>query len=161
MKKQIIFIDYPLNVEPDRIKLQECAPGAQLIYHTDKAEIPPGVLSDVDAIRGEPPEQHILRQMKQLKWIQLLSTGTDRYIKPDSLSGEIILTCATGAYGKAMSEYMIGAVLSLMLDFPHYMQNQNCTDHMYGKKYAGKAYSGNDCACRGTGQYRKRICSTL
>jgi phosphoglycerate dehydrogenase-like enzyme len=124
MKKQTIIVNYPLNVVPDRDRLQKCAPETEFIYCTDAETLSDEQLAEADAIIGEPPGKPRLMRMKQLKWLQLLSAGADQYMRPDALPEQTVLTCATGAYGKAMSEYMICAVLSLMLDFPRYRDNQ-------------------------------------
>lgn len=128
MKKQTIIINYPLNVTPDRTMLQNCAPEAEFIYGKD---LPAGRLAEADALIGVPPAQVNLMQMKNLQWFQLLSAGADQYTKPDVLPEQTVLTCASGAYGKAMSEYMICAVLNLMLDFPRYRDNQR--NHLWQK----------------------------
>lgn len=131
MKKYTIIVDYPLNVAPDRVKLQDCAPNAELMYREDGKELTESQLAAVDAVIGVPPEPDVMEHMKQLKWLQLLSAGAEQYTKPGALPESTILTCATGAFGKSMSEYMICAVLNLMLDFPRYRDNQK--NHVWEK----------------------------
>jgi phosphoglycerate dehydrogenase-like enzyme len=131
MKKQTIIINFPLNVTPDRTMLQNCAPEAEFIYGKDVQDLPTGRFKEADALIGDPPAQVNLMQMKNLKWFQLLSAGAEQYTKHDVLPEQTVLTCASGAYGKAMSEYMICAVLSLMLDFPRYRDNQR--NHQWEK----------------------------
>jgi phosphoglycerate dehydrogenase-like enzyme len=131
MKNQTIIINYPLNVTPDRTMLQICAPEAEFIYCKDVQDLPDERTAEADAIIGVPPARIHLQQMKNLKWLQLLSAGADQYTKPDVLPEQTVLTCASGAYGKAMGEYMICAVLSLMLDFPRYRDNQR--NHLWEK----------------------------
>ena len=50
---------------------------------------------------------------EQLKWLQLNSAGTDGYLAEGVLPKEAKLTNATGAYGLAISEHMIGMALGL------------------------------------------------
>ena len=131
MKKQTIIINFPLNVTPYRTMLQMCAPEAEFIYSNDMQDLPAGRAAEADAIIGDLPTQIDLLQMKNLKWFQLLSAGADQYTKSDVLPEQTVLTCASGAYGKAIGEYMICAVLSLMLDFPRYRDNQR--NHLWEK----------------------------
>ncbi len=124
MKQQKIFIDYPMNVIPDREQLQKCAPSAELIYREKGKKIPLSEWLTFDAVIGIPLDPVDLKNLLHLKWVQLLSAGADLYTKPGVLPENTLLTCATGAYGNSMSEYMICTVLNLMMDFPYYRDNQ-------------------------------------
>jgi Phosphoglycerate dehydrogenase and related dehydrogenases len=124
MKKPTIFIDYPLNVIPDRAALYECAPDADLLFRENGKTPDNERIAAADAVIGVPPGPSVLRHMEHLQWLQLLSAGADQYTAPGVLPEGTVLTCATGAYGKSMAEYMICAALSLMLDFPYYRDNQ-------------------------------------
>lgn len=72
-----------------------------------------------DQITGSP----------NLKWIQLNSAGTDPYIKPGVFPQQAILTNATGAYGLAISEHMIGQLLMLIKKLNLYYEDQK--DHIW------------------------------
>lgn len=136
MDKTTILIDFPGDFEVEEAqldKLRQVTSGARLICTNDR-EITEELLAEADVLIGMPPEG-IFKSARKLKWFQLLSAGADRYVKPGVLPQGVILTNATGAYGKSISEYMICAVLSLLLDFPHYRDNQR--QHLW--KSSGKS----------------------
>lgn len=81
-------------------------------------------LSDAEVVLGNPAPSS-LNQAKALKWLQLGSAGADQYAGNDILPDGAVLTNASGAYGKSISEYMIGMVISMFLDFPHYRDIQH------------------------------------
>ena len=56
--------------------------------------------------------------------MQLNSAGTDGYLEPGVLPEGTLLTNATGAYGLAISEHMLGMVLELKKKLYLYHQNQ-------------------------------------
>lgn len=61
---------------------------------------------------------------KQLKWMQLNSAGTDGYLEKGVLPEGAKLTNATGAYGLAISEHMLGMALGLKKKLYLYERNQ-------------------------------------
>lgn len=80
-------------------------------------------LTDVDMIVGNlKPE--LLKNCNKLKLVQLNSAGTDGYTAEGVLPANTILANATGAYGLAISEHMIGALLCLMKKLDLYRLNQ-------------------------------------
>lgn len=59
-----------------------------------------------------------------LEWLQLPMAGTDAYVVPGVVPDNVILTNSAGAYGLAVSEYMLAASLSLVRRFPEYARRQ-------------------------------------
>ncbi len=59
-----------------------------------------------------------------LQWIQLNSAGSDVYCRPGALKPGVLLTNATGAYGLAISEYMVGMSFMMQNHFAQYYRNQ-------------------------------------
>lgn len=60
--------------------------------------------------------------MEGLRWLQLQSAGAENYAA--QMPKGAVLTNATGAYGLAISEYMIAAALMLMKGLHLYRDNQ-------------------------------------
>lgn len=79
----------------------------------------------------------MLKEAECLQWIQLNSAGADAYCKPGILKDGVILTNATGAYGLAISEYMVG--MSFMLQNKLYQYYGNQMGHQW--KDMGKVTS--------------------
>lgn len=71
----------------------------------------------------------MLKKAQKLQWFQLNSAGADRYLEPGILKNGVILTNATGAYGLAISEYMVG--MSFMLQNKFYQYYRNQTEHLW------------------------------
>ena len=78
-------------------------------------------LKNAEAVIGEPePEQ--LSAAKNLKWMQITWAGADRYT--NSFPENVILTNASGAFGRIISEYTIGMILAQYKRLPQYYVNQ-------------------------------------
>lgn len=122
MKTADIFVMLPFT-GGDRIRLAESAPGSRIIYGSD-----PALGTDAEIVIGQFPADR-LTELKNLRLLQLSFAGTDPYIKPGVFPPSAILTNATGAYGLAISEYMVGAVLTLGKKFHLYRDNMR--DHRW------------------------------
>ena len=92
--------------------LRSCAEGAQMEFIPAK-DLTKQLVQDADIIIGNVSPE-LLRGTGRLKWLQLNSAGTDGYTEDGILPEGALLTNATGAYGLAISEHMIGALLCIM-----------------------------------------------
>lgn len=81
------------------------------------------VLPCAEIIIGEPDEDQILAA-KKLEWIQLTWAGTDKYDKMTNLPPDLKITNASGAFGKIISEYVVGSIIALYRSFPKYWENK-------------------------------------
>lgn len=122
MKTADIFVMLPFTDE-DREKLAQSAPGCKIIYGSD-----PSLGADAEIIIGQYPADR-LSEAKHLRLLQLSFAGADPFVKPGVFPATAILTNATGAYGLAISEYMVGAVLTLGKKFNLYRDNMR--DHRW------------------------------
>ena len=80
-------------------------------------------LPHAEVIIGEPDEDQILTA-KKLEWIQLTWAGTDKYDKMTNLPPDLKITNASGAFGKIISEYVVGSIIALYRSFPKYWDNK-------------------------------------
>lgn len=78
-------------------------------------------LSDTEIVFGNLPVD-MLNSAPMLKWVQLDSAGADSY---RTLKSEVKLTNASGAYGEAISEHMIGCLLAVAKNLYHYYDQQS------------------------------------
>lgn len=76
-----------------------------------------------DAIIGNIKPQ-LLQHADNLKWLQLNSAGTDGYCSKGVMPSGAVLTNATGAYGLALSEYMLAALMAMQKKLYRYHDNQ-------------------------------------
>ena len=82
---------------------------------------------DVDGaaiVLGNVPAK-LLHGQQSLRWLQTYTAGYDQYVAPGLLAEGTILTCATGAYGQAVSEHMFAQLLCLMKKLHLYCDHQH------------------------------------
>ena len=121
--------------ERHRNLLQQAAPGWEFRFRgTDTLvcapqEALPGrpvTQEDVDwaqVILGNVPAA-MLHGSPALEWLQTNSAGVEPYIQPGVLAGDTLLTNATGAYGLAIAEHMLGMLLELFKKLELYRDAQ-------------------------------------
>lgn len=121
--------------ERHRSLLQQAAPGWEFRFRgTDTLvcapqEALPGrpvTQEDVDwaqVILGNVPAA-MLHGSPALEWLQTNSAGVEPYIQPGVLAGDTLLTNATGAYGLAIAEHMLGMLLELFKKLELYRDAQ-------------------------------------
>lgn len=97
-------------------------------------------ISEASIIIGEPDIADI-RDSKTLEWVQMTWAGTDKYTCHEGFPKQAVLTNMRGAFGVVMSEYAVGAILSLYRRFPAYYKQQEkgswmdagCEESLCGK----------------------------
>ena len=80
-------------------------------------------LSKTDILVGNIPPAR-LKDGERLSLVQLNSAGTEGYTAPGVLPAGAKLANASGAYGLAISEHMLGMILSLLKKLPEYRNAQ-------------------------------------
>jgi phosphoglycerate dehydrogenase-like enzyme len=118
--------------EKHRKLLEGKAPGVEFLYESLKT-LSVGNIKDADIIIGNPPIEAV-KELKNLKWLQLQSAGVGGFADPSILSGDVLLTNASGAYGHAISEYMLGVLLELYKKLHIYRDQQNESQWSYAGK---------------------------
>ena len=116
-----ILVLIPVNENHKRL-LEEKAPFATFTYSNNK-------LTDIDEVQdaniiiGNPPIA-MIKGSKKLEWLQLQSAGIGGYAKDNVLEDGVLLTNSSGAYGLAISEYMLGVLLEIYKNLHLYRDNQ-------------------------------------
>lgn len=105
-----------------RARLSALAPDAKIEY-VEGDNATDDQIARADIILGNLPPIRLKAAMN-LKWLQLNSAGSDAYCAPGVLPAGTMLTNATGAYGLAISEYLLGVVLELNYNLQKYRDNQ-------------------------------------
>ena len=118
-----ILVGLPVTMQQRQTLLSACR--TYQIVFKPLTEIGDEDICDAEAIVGNVAPK-LLKSASQLRWLQLNSAGTDDYIKPGVLRKDIALTNAAGAYGLAVSEYMVAAVLSMAKRLHQYRDNMTC-----------------------------------
>ncbi len=123
MEKEINIVVLMPMEDKHRNDLMSVAPGSNFIF-TSAKEVNRETLEDAHIIIGNPPLD-MVKGCKNLKWLQLDSAGADLFVKEGVLPRGVKLTNSTGAYGLAISEHMIGVLLSIYKKLYLYRDNQN------------------------------------
>lgn len=148
MENKHILVTIPLSAE-QRASLEKCASlqqqGAEVRFRLGEA-LPSGRggtlpfpqllpadpvteedIAWADAILGnvDPP---LLKKASRLEWLQTSSAGVEWYTRPGVLRPEVLLTNATGAYGLAISEHMLGMLLMIFKKLELYRDGQRRED---------------------------------
>lgn len=124
------------RLDDNQKKLLEAgAPGSSFIYTVDNP-VSEAQIQNANIIFGNPPPD-MLKTAKKLELLQLYSAGAEEYAREGILPVGALMANAKGAYGPAISEYMLGVLLELYRNLHVYRDNQAA-----GKwKYAGRVKS--------------------
>jgi len=120
MRKNILIL-IPVNIEHKSL-LREKAPYASFKYSSSET-VDLAQIQNANIIIGNPPID-MIKGSKKLEWLQLNSAGAGDYTKDKVLPDGVVLTNASGAYGLAISEYMLGVLLELYKNLHLYRDNQ-------------------------------------
>lgn len=81
-------------------------------------------IKNAEIIIGNPSAE-TLKKCRNLKWLQLNSSGADFYAKSGIIDPKTtVLTNATGAYGHAIAEHLLAAVFMMTKKLHFYRDNQ-------------------------------------
>ena len=69
------------------------------------ASVPEELRAEATAVIGNFPAGDA-GQYKRLEWLQTFSAGVDAYVRPGVLPHGVMITNATGAYGRSVAEHM-------------------------------------------------------
>lgn len=117
-----ILVTPPVN-DRQKEKLLAAAKGHEVVFRL-KDDVTVEDLRRADIILGNLNDPKQLSECENLKWIQLNNAGTEGYCGPGVLPEGALLANATGAYGLAISEHMIGCLFELRKKLHLYYRNQ-------------------------------------
>ncbi len=102
--------------------LEEKAPSAKFTY-ADPKKVDAALVLDANIIIGSPPAA-IVKESKNLEWLQLQSAGVNEFARKGVMPDGAVLTNASGSYGLAISEYMLGVLLEMYKNLHLYRDKQ-------------------------------------
>ena len=160
MDQKKVLVTIPVR-EDQAKQLEQAAPGwefrfrggSRLIYAKPEEAVSCPALTPEDVawaqvLLGNVPPTY-LTGSPQLEWMQTGSAGVEDYIKPGVLAENTLLTNATGAYGLAISEHMLGMLLELFKKLELYRDAQK--DVQWKSLGAVKAVYGSTVLVLGMG----------
>ena len=101
----------------------------------DKKTITQSMIDEADVIIGNPSLKWNFNQ-PHLKALLLNSAGNDLFIKEGILNEKTRLTNASGSYGHAISEHILGMLIALNKNFRLYDHQQD--QHVWMPDFGGK-----------------------
>lgn len=117
-----VLILFEMKEEKQK-ELEKICPYANYIYCSGET-VTDEYIENADIILGSlAPEK--IEKAKKLKWMQIEWAGTDHIQKSGIFPENAILTNATGGYGLAISEHMLGMVFAISKKLNLYRDNQN------------------------------------
>ena len=132
-----ILVALPLN-ERQKEKLEQNFRHQEFV-HCLPDQLTEEILSDVEVILGNVPPR-LLAHAGKLRWLQLNNAGTEGYCG-GALPEDVLLTNATGAYGLAISEHMVGMLFELQKNLNLYSRNQR--EHIWKSEGHVKIIEGS------------------
>lgn len=111
-------------------------------------------ITTAEVVIGEPEESE-LRKAENLHWIQLTWAGADKYTKMKIFPETITLTNASGAFGKIISEYVIGNIIALYRGLPVYWKNKQ--ERLWVQNRSSDTIYGKNVLILGTGDIGRNI----
>lgn len=109
--------------ERHRTLLESAAPEYRFVYRSPDT-VTQEEIDQTQILIGNPPVE-LLHGAENLEWLQCNSAGTDPYLAPGVLAPNTLLTNATGAYGLAISEHMLGMLLEIFKRLHTYRDAQH------------------------------------
>ena len=116
-----LLITAPCKEEVQKHLLQDFSSCYHIVFAQGDQEIIARELQDAEVVIGEP-DPKLLPTAKNLKWIQITWAGADRYT--GNFPEHVILTNTSGAFGRIISEYTLGMILSQYKQLQKYYVNQ-------------------------------------
>ena len=116
-----LLITVPCKAQVMRCLTEEFSRSYDITFAQNDPEIIAREIKDAEVIIGEP-EKALLNSARKLKWMQITWAGADRYTK--DFPENVILTNASGAFGRIISEYTLGMILAQYKRLPCYYENQ-------------------------------------
>lgn len=156
MKKKIkVWVKAPCDIKIQKILKEKFGENCIFQFGETDDSFPTNF---AEVIIGEPTREEIL-EGKNIQWIQLTWAGADKYVNQKDIMSHIILTNASGAFGKIIAEYVIGMIIALYRNFPKYWDNQqNCSWMKIDSEYT---IYGKNVLILGTGDIGKNIACRL
>jgi len=107
-----------------RAELEAILSDFRIVFNesVDTSSVDAETAKNTVAIFGNP-KADFLTLCPRLRWLQLQSAGANGYVNGE-LADSVILSCATGAYGHAVSEHMLALTFELLKKLHLYRDEQ-------------------------------------
>ena len=118
------------------------------ILKVDRKDLTQEIIDEADIIVGNPSINFNLNR-PTLKALLLNSAGNDQYLLPNILNRQTLLTNASGSYGHAICEHMMGMLLSFNKNLNFYHDRQK--EAKWVPLFTGRELYGSNVLLMGLG----------
>lgn len=116
-----------------------------MVWHVD---VPVELRPLATAVLGNFPVSEA-SEYARVEWLQTYSAGVDAYLRPGVLPMGTMVTNASGAYGRSVSEHLFAMMWALMKRLNRYAVNQH--DHVWHDEGEASSPEGDIALIVGTG----------
>jgi phosphoglycerate dehydrogenase-like enzyme len=112
-----------IDLDPSYLeRLRTTYPQIDVVVCTDQDRLPE-VLPGAQMLLGRlTPE--MFRQSPDLRWLYTTGAGVDRYLFPELVESDLLLTNNSGVHAPHMAEYLVGMMLAFARGLPFLMRAQ-------------------------------------
>jgi phosphoglycerate dehydrogenase-like enzyme len=112
------------------------------------------MLANCEILMGYfPPD--LLGALPALKWLQVPAAGVDRLCGDIYARSDVVLTNCSGAFGVAISEYILTGILMLLRHMPAYLNQQQA--HRWRSAGESRFIYGSTCTVVGLGNIGENL----
>ena len=115
----LVFYDFD---EAQLAGLREAAPGAEL-RHARTAEEAAEMAADAEVLLGYFPPS-VVAAARRLRWIQSHSAGMDKFLYPEVIESDVVVTNMAGVYASQGAEHAWALLLALARGIPAFVRGQ-------------------------------------
>lgn len=151
-----LLITIPCKEDVMEAYLREFSPSFDITFAQGDKDVITRALADAEVVIGEPAPE-LLPTAKNLKWMQITWAGADSYTR--NFPAHIILTNASGVFGRVISEYTMGMILAQYKQLPKYYVNQK--KKVWADLGAERSLLGKRALILGTGNVGASIAQKL
>lgn len=128
------------------------------LLKVNKEDLTQEMIDEADVIVGNPPRQFNLNR-PTLKALLLNSAGNDQFLLPNILNRQTLLTNASGSYGHAICEHMMGMILSFNKNLRFYYDRQK--EARWAPLFIGREIYGSNILLLGVGDIGTEFAKVL
>jgi len=151
-----VLITVPCKEEIKKQLREEFGKDCAITFAQEDPAVIERELPHTEVVIGEPKPE-LLKEAQALKWMQITWAGADRYTGnfPDG----VVLTNASGAFGRIISEYTLGMILAQYKRLPLYYVNQK--NKLWADMGSERSLLHNRVLILGTGNVGSNIAQKL
>lgn len=159
-----ILVTVPFR-EVHRQLLKKAAPDADFLFYQDYTidgkkdeEKYCSFLKEAEIVIGNPSIDEILSAPK-LQVVQSSNAGVEKYTQVSGFPKNVLLCSMSGAFGGIISEYVLGGILMMYRNFPHYLEQQK--KRLWQDAGSEQALMGKTALILGTGDIGTNVAKRL